>query len=89
MHFDKGEMSVIAGRWERRTAIVSRLYFIGKGDVDDAFKIAEILLNDDQALIHKATGGAFREAGKKIAINYCDFWTNMLPRYHVRLCDMT
>jgi len=51
--------------WERRTAIVSTLYFIGKGDVEDAFKIAEVLLNDDQDLIHKATGWALRYAGDK------------------------
>lgn len=51
--------------WERRTAIVSTLYFIGKGDVADAFKIAEILLKDDQDLIHKATGWALRYAGDK------------------------
>jgi 3-methyladenine DNA glycosylase AlkD len=51
--------------WERRTAVVSTLYFIGKGDVADTFKIAEILVNDDQDLIHKATGGVLREAGKK------------------------
>jgi len=51
--------------WERRTAIVSTLYFIGKGDVADAFKIAEMLLKDDQNLIHKATGWALRYAGDK------------------------
>ena len=51
--------------WERRTAILSTLYFIAKGDVSDAFKIAEILLKDDQDLIHKATGWALRETGKK------------------------
>ena len=50
--------------WERRTAIVSTLYFIGKGDVADTFKIAEMLLNDDQDLIHKATGWALRSAGE-------------------------
>jgi len=33
---------------ERRTAIVSTLYFIGKGDVDDAFQLAELLLNDKE-----------------------------------------
>lgn len=51
--------------WERRTAIVSTLYFIGKSDLDDAFKIAELLLKDDQDLIHKATGWALRFAGDK------------------------
>ena len=51
--------------WERRTAIVSTYYFIREGDVADTFKIAAILLEDDHDLIHKATGGWLREAGKK------------------------
>jgi 3-methyladenine DNA glycosylase AlkD len=50
---------------ERRTAIVSTLYFIGKGDVDDAFKLAELLLHDKEDLIHKANGWALRFAGDK------------------------
>jgi 3-methyladenine DNA glycosylase AlkD len=51
--------------WERRTAIYSTLYFLRQGDVEDTFKLAELLLGDDQDLIHKATGGLLREAGKK------------------------
>ena len=51
--------------WERRTAIVSTSYFIRQGDVNDTFEIAEILLGDDHDLIHKATGGWLREAGKE------------------------
>ena len=50
---------------ERRTAIVTTLYFIGKGDVDDAFKLAEMMLHDKQDLIHKANGWALRFAGDK------------------------
>jgi len=50
---------------ERRTAIVSTLYFIGKGDLDDSFRLAEILLHDKEDLIHKANGWALRFAGDK------------------------
>jgi 3-methyladenine DNA glycosylase AlkD len=51
--------------WERRTAIVATAYFIRKGDLGDTFQIAEMLLDDDHDLIHKATGGWMREAGKR------------------------
>jgi DNA alkylation repair enzyme len=51
--------------WERRTAIVATAYFIRDGDLEDTFAIAELLLGDDEDLIHKAVGGWLREAGKK------------------------
>jgi 3-methyladenine DNA glycosylase AlkD len=51
--------------WERRTAIVSTYYFVRQGEVDDTFKIAELLVKDKHDLIHKAAGGFLREAGKK------------------------
>ena len=51
--------------WERRTAIVSTYYFIRSGDVDDTFRIAEILVMDPHELVQKATGSWLREAGKK------------------------
>jgi hypothetical protein len=51
--------------WERRTAIVSTWYFIRQGEIDDTFKLAEVLLDDRHDLIHKAAGGWLREAGKR------------------------
>jgi 3-methyladenine DNA glycosylase AlkD len=45
--------------------MVSTLYFVRKGDVDDTFELASLLLDDDYDSVRKATGGLFREAGKK------------------------
>ena len=50
---------------ERRTAIVATYAFIRRGDVEDTFDIADILANDQDALVHKAVGGWVREAGKR------------------------
>jgi hypothetical protein len=54
-----------ASLWERRTAIIATLYFQRQGQLDDSFAIAELLLGDDQDLIHKAAGGLLREGGKR------------------------
>lgn len=53
--------------WDRRIAMVSTLWFIRKGHVSDTLRLAEILLNDREDLIHKACGWALREVGKKDA----------------------
>ncbi len=51
--------------WERRTAIVATYFFIRENDVEDTFKIAEILVHDKHDLIQKAVGSWIREAGKR------------------------
>jgi len=52
--------------WERRTAIVATAHFILRmKEVDDTFKISEILLKDKEDLVHKATGWMLRTAGDK------------------------
>jgi 3-methyladenine DNA glycosylase AlkD len=51
--------------WERRTAIVSTWYFIRQNDIEDTFKIGEILAHDKEDLVQKAVGGWIREAGKR------------------------
>jgi 3-methyladenine DNA glycosylase AlkD len=73
--------------WERRTAIVSTSYFIRQGDVNDTFEIAEILLGDDHDLVHKATGGWLREAGKKDRqrlLRFLDGYAATMPRTMLR-----
>ena len=73
--------------WERRTAIVSTYYFIRQGDIDDTFKIAEMLLGDKHDLIHKAAGSWIREAGKKDKqklITFLDKYSSIMPRTMLR-----
>jgi len=51
--------------WEQRIGIVSTMAFIRKGQLDDTFAIADILLYHPHDLIHKATGWLLRDAGKR------------------------
>jgi 3-methyladenine DNA glycosylase AlkD len=72
---------------ERRTSIVSTLFFIGKGDVGDAFQLAEILLHDKEDLIHKANGWALRFAGDKERqqlLHFLDKHAASMPRVTLR-----
>lgn len=74
-------------QWERRTAVVSTYYFIRQGDTADTFKIAEILVNDDQDLVQKAVGGWVREAGKKdhqALIRFLERHAASMPRTTLR-----
>jgi 3-methyladenine DNA glycosylase AlkD len=41
------------------------LWFVRNGKTASTFRIAEMLLNDPEDLIHKATGWMLREAGKR------------------------
>lgn len=73
--------------WERRIAIMSTLYFLRQNDFDDTLKIAKILLNDEQDLIHKATGWMLREVGKrdlKKLTNFLDKYATKMPRAMLR-----
>jgi len=51
--------------WEQRIGIVSTMAFIRKGQLEDTFAIADILLHHPHDLIHKAVGWLLREAGKR------------------------
>jgi hypothetical protein len=50
--------------WERRIAVFATLAFVRKGDLDDTFALAELLVHDPHDLVQKVVGGMLREAGK-------------------------
>ena len=73
--------------WERRTAIVSTYFFIRQNDLEDTFKIAEILVHDKHDLINKAVGSWVREAGKRDEarlIGFLDKFGKTMPRVTLR-----
>ena len=60
---------------------------VRKDDVADTFKVAEILLTDDQDLIHKATGWMLRAAGgtdRQKLLNFLDKHAASIPRTALR-----
>lgn len=73
--------------WERRIAIVANYHFIKNKDFVDVVKISEMLLDDKQDLIHKATGWMLREAGKRdksVLIAFLNKHYKKMPRTMLR-----
>ena len=73
--------------WERRTAILSTCFFIRKGELDDTFTIAELLVDDKEDLVHKATGWMLRFAGDKDRsrlLLFLDKYAATMPRTLLR-----
>lgn len=73
--------------WAKRISIVSTYALIRQGEVEDTFKLAEILMKDKHDLIHKAVGWMLREAGKRKQgelEKFLDKWSKKMPRTMLR-----
>jgi len=73
--------------WDRRIAVVATLGLIRHGDYYDTLRLAELLLDDEHDLIHKAAGWMLREVGKKSPITlerFLDKQVTKMPRTILR-----
>jgi len=59
------ELAQSGDLWSERIAIVATYEFIRNNQFEDTYKIAEILLNHQHDLIHKAVGWMLKEMGKR------------------------
>jgi 3-methyladenine DNA glycosylase AlkD len=73
--------------WERRIAILATFHFIRQDDFDDTLKIAGMLVQDKEDLIHKAVGWMLREVGKRditVEESFLDDHAGEMPRTMLR-----
>jgi 3-methyladenine DNA glycosylase AlkD len=73
--------------WERRTSIVGTGQLIRKGQTADTFRIAELLINDKEDLIHKGVGWMLRAAGdldRTKLLGFLDKHAATMPRTTLR-----
>jgi len=51
--------------WQRRIAVMATFHFIKQDEFSETLRVAELLLQDQEDLIHKAVGWMLREVGKR------------------------
>lgn len=73
--------------WDRRIGMLATLFFIRQGDIDATLKLADMLVNDQHDLMHKAVGWMLREAAKKepeAIKNFLQVHASTMPRTMLR-----
>ena len=65
--------------WRRRSAITATFAFIRRGELDDTYRIASSLLEDEHELVRKAVGWALRNAGDHDPARLIEFLERHAP----------
>ena len=81
------ELAKSKSLWQRRVSIILTFALIRAGDLEPTITISELLLEDQEDLIHKAVGWMLRELGKRDVMLLRSFLANHsheMPRTMLR-----
>lgn len=75
------ELAASNDLWRQRIAVIAAFYFIKQNDFGDTLRLAELLMDHEHHLIHKAVGWMLREIGNR------DLKTEVvfLEKHHLRM----